>query len=210
MSAAQLVLPGLHTKKGYPLSYSYVRVEQLSVEDGLRMIHAGEPLYKYGVSLGISSAANDVIRHRHTTECVCCKAKVTHFYLEYARGDEVHNRLHLHAYCTRADGAEDIMTMDHIIPKSIGGTESMHNSQLMCRTCNATKGNQVNVDDLLVVYTSAQGVSASRLRNAIKRYGPNKNGKIECPPMHEAVRTLCYHIRRNAQYAWLWEVAEEC
>lgn len=35
------------------------------------------------------------------------------------------------------------MTVDHIIPKSKGGTDKQRNKQVMCYTCNAEKGNRI-------------------------------------------------------------------
>ena len=34
----------------------------------------------------------------------------------------------------------DIMQIDHIVPKSKGGNDDIENLQLLCSTCNATKG----------------------------------------------------------------------
>ena len=36
----------------------------------------------------------------------------------------------------------DLLDIDHIQPKSKGGTDTDENKQLLCRTCNATKGNR--------------------------------------------------------------------
>lgn len=41
-----------------------------------------------------------------------------------------------------ADNGE-MMTVDHILPKSLGGTNSMGNYQPMCSTCNNKKGNKI-------------------------------------------------------------------
>ena len=34
---------------------------------------------------------------------------------------------------------------DHIVPHSLGGPDSLENSQTICRTCNIRKGNRVRV-----------------------------------------------------------------
>lgn len=35
-------------------------------------------------------------------------------------------------------------TLDHIIPQALGGKDTMNNLQLLCQTCNSSKGKQVD------------------------------------------------------------------
>lgn len=37
-------------------------------------------------------------------------------------------------------GSSENLTIDHVIPKSIGGTNDLRNLQLLCADCNAAKG----------------------------------------------------------------------
>ncbi|OON96754.1 MAG: hypothetical protein ATN36_04930 [Epulopiscium sp. Nele67-Bin005] len=39
---------------------------------------------------------------------------------------------------------KDMIDIDHIIPKSKGGSDKLWNLQAMCRSCNRSKGNKTN------------------------------------------------------------------
>lgn len=67
------------------------------------------------------------------TKCVCCGKEGTHFKL---CGDATTNRRHFNLFAE--DGT--LMTKDHIIPKSKGGTDRVSNMQTMCGPCNKEKG----------------------------------------------------------------------
>lgn len=71
--------------------------------------------------------------------CVTCDVEGTFFALESV-GDE---RPHLNLYAVREDGRVVMMTKDHIVPKSKGGANAMHNYQPMCEDCNGKKADRV-------------------------------------------------------------------
>lgn len=47
------------------------------------------------------------------------------------------------AYCGEAFRTEREMTIDHIRPRSKGGTNHISNLALACRDCNQRKGNSI-------------------------------------------------------------------
>lgn len=42
--------------------------------------------------------------------------------------------------CCQMCGSEDRLTVDHIVPRVLGGDDSLSNLQVLCSTCNSSKG----------------------------------------------------------------------
>ena len=76
---------------------------------------------------------------RQSQVCVACGIKATHFQLEWPVGQGIP---HLNMYAINKRGKTILMTRDHIEPKSLGGTDRLVNSQVMCSKCNSLKGNK--------------------------------------------------------------------
>lgn len=47
-------------------------------------------------------------------------------------------------FCCRLCKATENLTVDHIIPKSLGGTDEMGNLRTLCQPCNGKRGNTAN------------------------------------------------------------------
>lgn len=72
--------------------------------------------------------------------CVCCGIEGKYFAKEKGIRDISY---HLNLYALDDDGNEVLMTKDHIIPRSKGGTNTLENYQPMCYICNIKKGNKI-------------------------------------------------------------------
>lgn len=73
------------------------------------------------------------------TDCVGCGAKGTHF-RKTRQSDQP--RPHLNLYAVR-DGCEVLMTSDHMVPRSRGGSDAPENLQPMCADCNRRKADSM-------------------------------------------------------------------
>jgi hypothetical protein len=75
-------------------------------------------------------------------ECVCCGMKASKVWIEKFK---THKHWKVRFYGTK-DDKEDVLTIDHIIPISKGGSfGSIKNKQTMCSFCNSMKGNSLPI-----------------------------------------------------------------
>lgn len=82
--------------------------------------------------------------------CVHCGIKGQYFRLECNGSDHVEgkNTWHFNLYALDENGNEVLMTKDHIIPKSKGGSNNINNLQPMCSQCNSKKADKLNPWDI--------------------------------------------------------------
>jgi 5-methylcytosine-specific restriction endonuclease McrA len=86
--------------------------------------------------------------HRYLTflekglSCVRCGIKGVYFALERGYKDN-ESKAHFNLYAVNENGAEVMMTKDHIIPKSKGGPNRLENYQTMCIRCNGKKADKL-------------------------------------------------------------------
>lgn len=77
--------------------------------------------------------------------CVVCGITADKLALERHEGSK---RYHYNLYASHKSGREVMLTVDHIIPKSRGGSNNPENLQPMCRKCNSSKGNDIQESDI--------------------------------------------------------------
>jgi 5-methylcytosine-specific restriction endonuclease McrA len=80
-----------------------------------------------------------LLTFKNSARCVECGIEGTYFWVEKHHPND--RSYHLNLYATDKNGNEILMTKDHIIPKSKGGSNSLDNMQTMCCKCNQRKGN---------------------------------------------------------------------
>lgn len=71
--------------------------------------------------------------------CACCGRVGTVMMLD-VHGC-MYSRAHFNLYCREGDKLI-LMTRDHIVPRSCGGTDMLDNLQTLCTDCNNAKGDK--------------------------------------------------------------------
>jgi 5-methylcytosine-specific restriction endonuclease McrA len=85
---------------------------------------------------------------RHNLTCVTCGRVGNAFLIEHHNNDTASR--HLNLYSIDKNEAM-LMTVDHILPDSLGGKYSRRNFQTMCRVCNQKKQNMMSRQEINLV-----------------------------------------------------------
>lgn len=82
----------------------------------------------------------------HGVKCKFCGLEGTFFAKERQKSKtgNPHGKWHLNLYAIDENNYEIMITSDHIIPKSKGGSEQIENRQPLCMKCNLKKGNKMS------------------------------------------------------------------
>lgn len=101
--------------------------------------------YKVRVSCNrLLTYAHDGIKCKH------CGIEGKFFALSGGGHKTTKGNVHLNLYGYNEYGHIVLLTSDHIIPKSKGGSNHYINRQCLCEKCNSMKGNKLNGDFLFV------------------------------------------------------------
>lgn len=117
------------------------RLQKLTIEEVLEYIKKN-PETQFFVSNGIQAK----IKRAKTLakiglDCKHCNLKGQYFTIDV----DVGGGIHLDLFSVNDKGQEVLMTIDHIIPKSKGGSNLYHNLQCLCMPCNSKKGDSNGV-----------------------------------------------------------------
>jgi len=96
--------------------------------------------------------------------CFQCGWKATHFSIERHKNDQLFGwvmnlvgKEQDNTYMMRSNLDRDriirMLTQDHIVPVSLGGTDSLDNLRCMCEKCNVKRGNAAPIKELLLSLT---------------------------------------------------------
>lgn len=114
-------------------------IEKIEITLGMYMLASPHYLYE----MGFISHPNDIFRllvfRDKGVVCAGCGITGEYFSLIQDRG----GRVYLTLFAMNEHGTEVMMTCDHIIPVSKGGTNFKDNLQPMCEPCNSKKADRM-------------------------------------------------------------------
>lgn len=161
-----------------------VQVDLARMKDRKRLIHLGEvsmdEVMPYiteqeskrdyqinGQQYSVRMNSDRYFVFRDNPACVACGLQGTKMILDMNPGD---HSPHFNLYAEE-DGRYVLMTKDHILAKSRGGTDEIHNYQTMCACCNNLKGHyDLTVEEvrtLRELYNNDQMLPRKELRDAV-------------------------------------------
>lgn len=73
------------------------------------------------------------------TMCCTCGLEATHFAIERPKTSTKDRDYHINLWATDWKGDEILMTHDHRLARSLGGSDTIENTFPMCFNCNGTK-----------------------------------------------------------------------
>lgn len=125
----------------------YIRIGVFTIDEVLNYIGPYNREYM-GKKIKMGSQRYELFKTKGTV-CVNCGLEGKFFALEkqkqpnYQNGEELpeNDRYHFNLYGYNENDEEVMLTKDHIIPKSKGGSNTLDNYQTMCSVCNWSKGN---------------------------------------------------------------------
>ena len=104
----------------------------------------------------------------HGTNCSCCDNKASFFAVERSFG--TNSPYHLNLYGIDKDGSEILFTHDHILARSLGGSDTIDNTRTSCGPCNWKKGQLEHL-----IKESSDDKEKELLQEQLQKFLPSKN-----------------------------------
>ena len=117
----------------------------ISVSTAKQLLHT---IQKYKIKLSSKSRKRLVIIKRDNFQCVCCSRTARFVIIKrFPKSDKISFQI----ICSLGKKRPIELTIDHAIPKSLGGMNEPTNLQTMCKICNKAKRNYIEEFKNIVV-----------------------------------------------------------
>lgn len=138
--------------KLWRLRAQYDRLKTISLEEGFRLIAAGEtPIFIDGhaVNIGPNSVRLQTFQH-HGVKCNHPECRLQGEYFAIERSAQGAYKLHkgkpkpfhLNLWGKTPDGYEMLFTCDHVLARALGGAHNISNTQTLCFSHNSRKSHE--------------------------------------------------------------------
>jgi hypothetical protein len=115
--------------------------------------------------IGQGQGANRMINNTGLARCCRCGC-FGDVVVDYRHKNERAGARHVDVFAVMNSNIR-LFTKDHILPRSVGGTDHITNMRLMCHTCNNSRGNHVTTEELDLVFSDpAKYITSSFARRA--------------------------------------------
>lgn len=153
-------------KKKKPVGHDFIRLRTMTLEEGLEYLRApGQKRKIEGHWVENKNKPSMTRLHMFATgktKCVECGLEGSIFHIERHRNDTV-MPFSINLYALNEYGAEVMMTWDHILPKSLGGSNDLVNAQCMCKSCNEKKGNSLSLNEMIGILTHEDYIKMNKI-----------------------------------------------
>jgi len=139
-----------------------------TIEEGMALLETPKPerVFK-GRTLSNPSGA-ELFLHLHKTggrlKCWHCGVEASMFIANKGQRDIPAKSPILDLYAVDKVGRPILMTRDHIIPKSYGGSDDVRNLRVGCGPCNHGRGNGIEPEDIAFMRANPDLIMPSRIR----------------------------------------------
>lgn len=148
----QIPLPFILSVGAFKVRQSYVRLRTMGLDEGLAYLEDQGPRKisdNWIEDVNKAAATRLKMFRAGQITCVSCGLTGEHFHIERHKNDKVMPfSVNLYGW---KDDREVMLTWDHIIPKSYGGSNSIENAQCMCAECNLMKGNVLSIFEMMEI-----------------------------------------------------------
>lgn len=153
----------------------YERLLMLSADDALTIILNDKLAEKRPAVLDGHKYNPDSSRYilyrEKGLQCAKCKITANVAIFERHKNSNLSNlkenqKWHWNFYY-KSEGVELMMTRDHILPKSLGGSDKLSNCQPMCESCNRKKGNGQTKETINVPFKVANNFPRDEIENIV-------------------------------------------
>lgn len=153
---------------------------ELDLDAGFELLdrHKDERLHR-GKKVSACSGWHLFSTLRHgPIRCWECRIAADHWIADKGRRDTQGPPV-LNLYGRRPNGVVVMMNQDHIIPRSLGGTNDIRNLRPACEVCNGARGNSVNAEEIAFASANPDLMNIHRFKMRMKRAELHRVGAEE-------------------------------